>query len=68
MTECILIRRQGRKIIGHEIGDRTIWKQHRDRRKGEEREEVDNISFYLVTRVDRDSVNYPPPQTRMQPQ
>ena len=44
-----------------ESGDRTTGQQCRDDKNGEEQEEVDEISFRLVARVDRDAVDYLPP-------
>ena len=45
-----------------ESGESTAGRQCRENGDGEEQEEVGEISFRLVARVDRDMVNsYPPP-------
>ena len=44
-----------------DIGERTTGQQCRYDRNGDEREEVDEISFHLGTRLDHDDVDPCPP-------
>ena len=65
MTERILIRRQGLGRIKMQRRDKNTGQQFRYGGDGEEWEDVDEISFRLGARVDRDTVDPPPPQPRM---
>ena len=68
MTERISKRSQVKQGSEHGREERmTGWKHSYDR-DGEEREEVEYISFRLVPRVDHDAVEPPPPRPRMRPQ
>ena len=61
MTEWIPRRRQGLQLKYRESGERTEVKQFRDDKDGEEREEVENISFHLDIRFNLNAVVVPTP-------
>ena len=67
MTERISIRRQGLRRSKRESMERKTGQKYKYDRDGEEREEVDEISFRLGAMFYRDAVDPPPTQPRMPP-
>ena len=61
MTERILIRSQGLPLSNRERRERKTGQQCRYEGEGEEWEKVYEDSFHLGARVDRNTVDPPPP-------